>query len=293
MSKLVAAQLLAAQAAATGVDMTEVQKGGGGKLLPAGGCLGRLVEYIEFGKQPQEFGGKAKDPMMEIQLGFALYGPGIQNDDGTPYILRPYSIALSRNDKAKAFKTFAKMNWKNQYTHFAQMIGEAFLLQIVHADKSKTDKTQVSRLDLDGVRPPLDALTAQPYPVPEVRDEDISIFLWDYPDLDSWNSLKIDGTYDDGKSKNRIQETILGATDFAGSPLEQLLKSAGLPGLPVAPAAPALPAPVGVAPAVPFIPPVLAAGQNLVSPAPAMPVTPVLPVPSPSLPTFPSSPAMP
>lgn len=291
---LAAIKAQAAQAAATGPDMTEVQKGGSSKLLPAGYALGRLVEYVELGKQPQEFGGKAKDPAMEVQLGFALWGEGISEADGTPYIVRPYSMAISRNEKAKAFKLFARLNWKGTATHYAELLGDAFLIPIVHVAKSKTDATLVSRIDTDNILPPLDALSKQPYNVPPAPDDLYRIFLWEYPTIEGWNALHIDGKYDDGKSKNRIQETMLGASDFAGSPLEQLLLSAGIPALPTTaptaavpaalPAAPnaALPAAPGVAAQAPLVQttqPVIAAVPPVAAVAvPAGPVAPIAPI---------------
>lgn len=316
MSKLAAIQALAAQAAATGVDMTKATKGGsGGRLLPAGYAFGRLVEYIELGKQPQEFQGKAKDPVMEVQLGFALYGQGYQNDDGTPYIVRPYSIALGTNEKSRAFKLFNLLNWKNTYTHFSQLLAvESWLVKIVHEPKSKTDPTIVSRIDLDGFLPPLDPVTKAPYPIPEVDEDILQLFLWDYPTKEGWDALFVDGKWDDGKSKNRTQETILAAVDFAGSPLHTLLMGAGLSALPaaavappaapvaqavptqpaapvIAPAAPAV-APVGiqpapvVAPAAPLVPSVPVAA---VQPTPVAPL-PVAPIVAPVVPTLPSNP---
>lgn len=298
MSKLQALQALAAQAAATGPDMTESVKGGSGaRLLPAGYAFGRLIEYVELGKHPQEFGGKAKEPALEVQVAFALWGQGYQNDDGTPYVLRPFPFAVSRNEKAKAFKLFKALNWQGTSTHFAQLIGSAFLVKIVHEAKSKTDSTIVSRIDFDGFLPPLDPVTKAPYPIPEATDDLYQLFLWDYPTKEGWDSLYVDGKWDDGKSKNRVQETIMSALDFAGSPLQQLLMSAGISALPIAaaalpaaPEAPAVPtqpaAPViactapEVAPIVPLAPvasaPVAAVVPQL-TPVPALPVFPVIP----------------
>lgn len=309
MSKLAQAQALAAAAAETAVDMNEAQKGGqGSRLLPAGRCLCRLVEVVELGKHPQEFQGKAKDPAMEVQLGFALYGEGYQNDDGTPYIIRPYSITISRNEKAGAYLLFKSLNWKGTAKHFGQLIGEAFLASIVHQPKSKTDPTVVSRIDLKGFLPPLDPLTSQPYQVPAPRDEDIRLFLWDHPTIEGWKELHIEGTFDDGKSKNRIQEKILSAVDFAGSPLEQLLAGAGLAlpqpaaalhAAPAAPAVPTQPAPPVAAPVAPAVAPApvavplahsapVAAVQPIqVAPSAVAPIAPIAP------PIAPSSPAVP
>ncbi len=312
MSKLAALQAQAAQAAATGPNMTEVQKGGTSRLLPEGYALGRLVEYVELGSQPQEFKGVAKDPKPEARLGFALYGAGYENEDGTPYIIRPYAFSIDRNEKAKAYLLFKSLNWRGTATHFSQLLGEAFLIKIVHEAKSKTDATKVSRVDMKGFLPPLEALTKQPYAVPEARDEDLQLFLWEYPTLEAWNALYVAGNFDDGRSKNFTQETICGAVDFAGSALEALLLSTGAPvpkaaakpvaATPALPAGPAMPvapaAPAAGAPTVPFVPPVAPAAPPVTSPTPpAVTVPPVTTVTtshsSPAMPTLPIMPNLP
>ena len=271
-AKLAALQALAAQdVAESGVDLNEAVKGGGGgRLLPEGYAFGRLIEYIEFGNQPQEFQGQAKDPALEFTLGFALWGQGYQNDDGTPYTVRTYNTALSRNEKARAFKLFKLLNWKGTAKSFAQLLGEPFLVKIKHVPKSKTDPKIVSRIDLDGFLPPLDPVTRQPYGIPEAADDLYRLFLWSRPTKEAWDSLYIEGEYE-GKSKNRIQEQILAALDFQGSPLQQLLMASGVTALPTA--APALPAAPAVAAVAPVAAP--AAAAPVVAPAPvAAPVAP-------------------
>ena len=249
-AKLAALQALAAQdVAESGIDLNEAVKGGGGgRLLPEGYAFGRLVEYIEFGNQPQEFQGQAKDPALEFTLGFALTGQGYQNDDGTPYIVRTYNTALSRNEKSRAFKLFKALNWKGTAKSFAQLLGETFLVKIKQVPKSKTDPKIVSRIDLDGFLPPLDPVTRQPYPVAEAPDDMYRLFLWSRPTKEAWDSLYIEGEYE-GKSKNRIQEQILAALDFQGSPLQQLLMQSGVTALPTAAPATPVAAPVAAAPA--------------------------------------------
>ena len=249
-AKLAALQALAAQdVAESGIDLNEAVKGGGGgRLLPEGYAFGRLVEYIEFGNQPQEFQGQAKDPALEFTLGFALTGEGYQNDDGTPYIVRTYNTALSRNEKSRAFKMFKALNWKGTAKSFAQLLGETFLVKIKQVPKSKTDPTIVSRIDLDGFLPPLDPVTRQPYPIAEAPDDMYRLFLWSRPTKEAWDSLYIEGEYE-GKSKNRIQEQILAALDFQGSPLQQLLMASGVTALPTAAPATPIAAPVAAAPA--------------------------------------------
>lgn len=279
MSKLEQLLSQANAAAETSADMNEAQKGGG-RLLPEGYAFGRVVEYIELGMQPQEYNGKAKDPALEVQIAFALYGGGYQNEDGSPYIIHPYSFAISRNEKAKAFKLFKSLNWQGTAKHFAQFLGQAFLVKIEHV---KNKENQVSaRVDFNGFLPPLDPVTKQAYPIPAARDEDLKLFLWDHPTKDAWDSLFVDGKWDDGKSKNRTQETILAALDYAGSPLEQLLGGAALPSLAVE--AQATPAPA--LPAAPAVAPAMAAPAAVATPAvaPAMPAMPVMPA-APALPT--------
>lgn len=309
---------LAAQAAATGPDMTEVQTGGDRRVLPLGVAQARLVEYVELGMQPQEFGGKAKEPAMEFQLGFALTGfaPNPEdpsaplpyaNADGSPYIFRTYSMGLSRNEKARAFLTFKAMNYKSLHKHFAQMLGEAFLLPIVDKVNEKTKKT-TRTADTLGIRPPHypDPATGQTISlnVAPPRDEDLRIFIWDHPTLEGWKALEIEGEWENKdaatgavtkKSKNFIQEKMLSATDFAGSQLAILLGTNNVAyKIPPKPAAVAAPATPGAAlpptqPATPVVaatPQVIAAVPVVVAtPAPVLPTeaaSPVLPVTTPS-----------
>lgn len=289
MSKLAQAKAAAAEVKAIAPDMTQKVSGGGAKLLPEGWTFARMVEYIEFGNQPQEFNGKAKDPQLEAQIGFALYdtaGRDYSNDDGSPYVVRLYPMAVHRNEKARAFKLFAAMNWRKMYTHFAEMLGDAYLVYIKHEPKSKTDQTIVSRIDIDKIMPPLDQMSGQAFPIPEARDEDIKYFLWDKPTKETWADLFIEGKFDDGRSKNILQEKCLGATNFEGSALQQLLNGAS--GL-------ALPGNVGDAPA---------AVQNSPAPVTSGTVTGIAvptvstpqdttPTTSPSNPAFPTMPVVP
>ena len=266
---------LANEAAEYGPDMNEAVSGGSGaRLLPVGNAFAVLIGVVELGKHPQEFNGKAKEPADEVQLTFALMGQGFNgekyaNDDGTPYIMRCYPFAMSRNEKARAFLTFKKMNWKGQAKSFPQLLGQAFFLPIKQQPKSKTDATPVSRPDLTGILPPLDAMTGRPYQVPQVDPKLFHLFLWEKPTIECWDSIYVDGKYDDGESKNVTQGTITAALNFQGSPIQQLLLANGLP-IPSPrkarnkPATPSDPA-AGTTPAVPPAAP------------PAVPSTPAAP----------------
>lgn len=299
---MTAAELLALanEAAAEGPNMNEAVKGGqGNRLLPAGYAYARLVEVIELGNHPQEFNGKAKDPAPEVQLGFALFNTGDRqyaNEDGTPYIIRPYSFSLSQNDKARAFLLFKSLNWKGTATSFGQLLTQPFLAKIVHEAKSKTDATIVSRLDLKGFLPPLDAASQMPYPIPEAPDNILKLLLWARPTKAAWDSLYVDGKWDDGQSKNRTQEKIMSALNFAGSPLQQVLMQAGVNALPTAPAtAPVAPAaPAGAMPSTLPAAPVVPAVTPLAATLPTAPVTAVVaPVAPPVAPVGPVTPTVP
>jgi len=297
MSKLAELRALAAaDVQETGIDMNVAQSGGGGRLLPEGYAFGRMVEYVEVGMQPQEYNGKAKDPALEFFLGFALWGDGYQNEDGTPYIIRTFNTSLSRNEKSGAFLMFKALNWKGTAKSFGELIGETFLVKIKHVpkDKAQPQGPKVSRLDTKGFLPPLDPVTRAPYNIPEAPDAMYRMFLWNKPTKAGWDSLFVEGTFDDGKSKNKVQETCLSALDFQGSPLQQLLLASGVTTLPAAPAAapaaPVLPAAPSVAP-TPAPAPAAPVMAPPAAPQVAAPLAPPAPVAAPALPGAPVMPA--
>ena len=277
-------------------DMTEVVAGGGGgRKLPVGKTLARFVSYIEYGKQPQKFQGQVKDPALEFRLGFALYSPNYCNPDGTPYVLETFNISRSRNEKATAFLLFKMMNYKGTAKNFAQLIGDAYILDIVdYIPKSAPAGTAPkSIINTKLVMAPLDPISNAAYPVPEADPAMLHLFSWAAPSLSGWDKLFIDGQNDKGESKNWIQGTIVAATDFPGSPLESLLLANQRP-IPVArvqkdkaPAGAAAPVgalPVGVqpvpppAPVAPVAPVAAAVPVAAVAPSVVQPVAAVVPV---------------
>lgn len=219
---------LAAQAKETATDMTEEQKGGGGgRLLPEGYSLARVSGVIEFGLQPQEFEGKPTADADEVQLEFALYDEGYCNEDGTPYVVRTWPFKVSRTAKSNAFKMFKALNWQGQHTAWIDLLGEPILVKIKHTE-NKTTKKKSSSIDTTGFLPPTDPRTKKPYDCPALTDDLLRVFLWDYPTIECWDLLEIKGENDAGKSKNFIQEKLLGAKNFSGSALEELLLGNGI-----------------------------------------------------------------
>ncbi len=256
------------------VDMTEESTGGGGGLMPEGFAMARMVTYIELGLQPQEFGGKAKAPAPEVILGFKLFGGPDNCYDGR--FISTFGIALGNNTKSNAKITFDRMNWQGDMRHFAQGLGRGFLLPItVHTNE--TTKKQSNRINLKGILPPIDPVSKGAYPIPEVTAEDLKYFFFDRPTKETWDNLFVEGTFDDGGSKNKFQEKILTALNFPGSALEQLISGVVLPD----------PGAVGAVPASASAPQTPAVPSD-VGPA-GVPETPA----APAAPTMPSAPAMP
>lgn len=236
---------LAAKAAAN-EDQTETTAGGDYEYTPppAGKTIGRLVEYIEVGKQPQKpFQGKPKPDAEEVWIGFELLHPKknireIEIEGGKQTVADFIRVRLTKKlgEKAKFKKLFNKMQYgREDKKHIAQMLGEAFILEIFHNTNPDTKRVYVN-LDKDGeygISAPfiIDPLTEERTDINVPANiRPLRLFLWDFPNKETWDSLFIDGTATrkvDGKdvevSKNYVQEKILSATNFEGSALHQML----------------------------------------------------------------------
>lgn len=232
------------QAAAKGPNMNEAQKGGSVAYVPPaeGVCRLRLVGYIEGGRQVHEFQGVTsyKD---KVKLIFELSGPKHQPrvlDDGTviPHRLT-VEETLSLSEKANFYKLFRAMNYDGEARHMAQLLGREFLGTIVHYTTKKGNT--VARLKGQNgytVRSPYyeDPITGDKHHV--VADPAVSelrCFLWEFPSKEMWDSLYIEGEYEERKddkgnvimparSKNTLQEWIMSAQNWKGSPMEDILQ---------------------------------------------------------------------
>lgn len=247
-----------ANLAAEDEDQTEVVTGGEFNNDPpaAGLTVGRLIEYIELGKRKQpDFQGKKKADADEVRLTFELTHPDRMREyevDGvkktTGELLR-VKIKKSLSDKAKFKKLFNKMLYgRTDKKHIAQMLNEAFLITVFH-NKSKDGKKVYANIWDEngeiGIAPPftVDAITKQKktYAIPEAT-QPIRLFLWNNPTKPTWDSLFIDGTreVEDKEtqqkttvSKNWLQEDIMSATNFKGSPLDTMLNGVSESELPL------------------------------------------------------------
>ena len=221
------------QAAAASEDLTADHSKSFVRELPrAGVALCRLLEYIELGRH--EPNNPNYKPSLKTLLVFELSHPDHMIEIGGERVPSKITVRINKtlSDKGKYMPLFKQMNRAcgNRFTHFAQMIGQPFLATVTHSEDGK-----YANLSEDGVftfkeAVQVDAIsgTRTPVPVPELHNEP-RVFLWENAGISEadyvamWDSLHIDGTRDDGSSKNWIQNTIREAIDFQGSTLEALV----------------------------------------------------------------------
>ena len=245
-----------AQAVAEGADQTIAKTGGGGAELPAEGpCNLRLIAYIELGKHEKVILGKKKTTE-QVTLTFELSGknhPPVETDSGT----YPHRISvtenLSLNEKARFFKLFQLLNYKGTAKHCAELLGAAFRGRVIHREYTGRDGKPRKIAELYDkkvgaytiVAPRVEVVDEDGQPTGEYREvrvapalSELRCFLWNYADMEQWNSLFIEGEYEERKnekgevtaparSKNQFQIKIASALNYKGSPIQQLLAQGG------------------------------------------------------------------
>jgi len=233
----------------TGKDFTKTTEGGGGYEPPAAGpCNLRFVGYFEIGEQERKFQQQTK-VVKQVQLVFELSGKNYPPKDGVP-VRMTITETDSHNIKANIVKLFNKMNYEGGATHFAELLGNAYRGRVFHREYevNGTKRIHAGLRGDDGyvITPPVvevvdeetGDVTVKPIKVAPALTEP-KIFLWDNPDMEQWASIYIDGEYpaqkdDSGKvirparSKNVIQERIMSALNWQGSPMQLLLADGAL-----------------------------------------------------------------
>lgn len=230
-------------AAQATTNFNETRAGGGDYQPPeAGAARARLIGYIETGVHSSTFKG-AKKTKPRAQLLFELSGPKHQPKDGEGDKKIPHRITIyetvgnhEKNGIVKLFKLLKQETGCEEANNFVDLlIDKAWRCTVVHVTK-EVDGAKKTRAYL---REKDSGYTFKPTAYDDEESgerkqvkvaEAISeprLFLWNAPDLDQWDSLFIDGTNDDGSSKNRFQEEIKKAENFVGSPIHTLLIEAG------------------------------------------------------------------
>lgn len=254
-----------ANKAAEEVDYTKEKAGGDFEIeLPEEGKgLFRFREYIELGLQPNSSKNfPDKKPAPKARFVFEMVTPKhirtVKKDDGTE-IRIPHTVActvpISQSSKSNFIKLFRCLNYDGKATHPAQLLGRAYLGEIIHGydkddlvdGKPKSGaKPRYANFQRDGVytftapriEDPVEG-TVKELKAGELLNP-IKLFLFGNPTKECWDSLFIEGTRTvkvDGKevekSKNWMQETILKALNYEGSAVQQLLEGGDLTDLPM------------------------------------------------------------
>jgi hypothetical protein len=249
---------IADQAAQT-TNMTEAQSGGGDFTPPeAGPCRLRLIGYVELGKHmpAKGFNGAPPKEQNKVEVYFEVSGPKHppREHDGKKY---PHIIKvqenLSLNETARFFKLFQLLNYAGTARHITQLLGSAYKGTIIHREYKGNDgkMRKVAELfdKVSGswkIEPPryevVDPETGPTGEFAALKVDDpitpLKCFIWDYADMEQWNSIFIEGQYaaeeaKDGKparaarTKNVLQEKIKAARNFKDSPMYTLLLNNG------------------------------------------------------------------
>lgn len=213
-------------------------------IIPAGKTVCRLVEYIDLGVQPQRpYQGQPKKPADTFKLTFELLGPKnihvIQTDEGEKKFADKVFLTLTKSTspKSKCKKLFTKLVYNRPgITHFAHMLGDAFIVEMSHSQfTNPMGKVQTYANPTVNGEYSFGAPLMEDPMTGEVKTLDVpaalsslKCFAWSLPSMEDWNSLYIDGVYTnkEGKevSKNFIQEAILNAVNFEGSPTDLMLQ---------------------------------------------------------------------
>lgn len=224
-----------AAAKSKGPDMTKTNSGGGSYELPVEGFTRlRFVGYFETGKRESEWQGKKK-VNDTAELVFELSGPKHppREHEGTKYPLRATQrVKLSMNEKSNFVKLFTAMNYEKKATHIAELLGEAFVAEIKH-NTVKINGNDVTFVNLENIRKPfgVDPESGDEYRIkvdPPLTEQ--KLFLWDFADAAMWDSLFIEGEYEEkknekgevtspAKSKNVIQNKIRTALNWKANPV--------------------------------------------------------------------------
>lgn len=228
------------------------------ELAPEGKWPARFIGYVETGnRKGGAWKGKQKPDTRKAWLYFKLLAKKLAKEvevEGkgkvTIYPIVRAMVDVKVGEKANLTKLFKKMAAGDDYTHIAEMLGQAFLVKVTHNDNGKEGADhrvyENIRTEDEGwtVYPPMrevydedeDETVMKPVNVPDVDEEELMLLLWDDPTPEQWDS--IEGrpyTYKDGETEHTfdggyIQYVCVNqAIDFKGSPLETMLSGGELP----------------------------------------------------------------
>lgn len=202
----------------------------------AGKCALRFTGYVETGVKTTPASGKAPAKTAEnILLTFEVVTPRhtiTKKDEksGEDYIIRDsITVRLRKgsNPKSAFMNFFKRMDYGRGKTHFIQMLGEAFIGEILHTKDDKGDIKYVNLHDGEagiytvGAPVSIDPMTNESTKlnIPEAKNK-LRCFLWDNANQAMWDSL----FYKEDKSEESwMHKAIREAENFPGSAAAALL----------------------------------------------------------------------
>ena len=231
--------LLAQAHAAPTTDLTEEKAGGFERpVAPEGSSVARFISYVETGRHPESSKFGDKPPSLKAKLTFELTSKKLAQEievevEGkkvkkTIYPIVSADIRIKQSHKSGTYKLLQKMAAGRDIKHFAQMLGESFIVTVKH--KKVGDKTYANLYSESGwlveapvVRVPVGDPTDGEFEDRKVQaiatDTPMRLLLWDTPSLEQWDSIHTEG-------KNWMQKECVRATDFGSSALFELLLEA-------------------------------------------------------------------
>lgn len=230
-------------AARKGPNLTMPQPDSDGYTPPSVGTAhARLVGYYEMGKHLSEYKGQ---PRLhdEVWLVFELSGPNHQPRAFVDEMPVPHRVTvketLDLRASARFFKLFGMMNYAGKATHMAQLLGEAYLVEITHSKSKDGKRTYANLRDANGYKvrgpsfqDPISGETVNVNVAPLMTEP--RAFLWDMVDVEMWDSIHVHGEYeaktdDKGnvtqptRSKNVLQNYIKEAINWPEHRLSNFL----------------------------------------------------------------------
>lgn len=218
------ARELAQLNAETAHDMNDTSGGGGARiLLPAGEYYGYLAQYVELGKHPDEFEGKHTGDFMRVRLGVAIFHDEDEDNEDAYEIIRPFPLNIKTGDRSGSVKVFRGLNVENDpdIKTIAEFLGVPRRFKVL-LKKNKKGK-EYNEIDFAATGLAVEGVgrKAQPVTLPDIDEKHVQVFFWDHPTVEDWDSLFIE-------SNNFIQNDIVNAIDFPGSPIDTLLQTEGI-----------------------------------------------------------------
>lgn len=196
------------------------------KVPPAGIALARLVGYVELGKHEESYMGQDK-VVDKVELVFELHGKNYPVENGNPMRVT-VKENLSMFPKSNFHKLFMQMKGGDESVrHPAQLVGRGFKVRVHNTTSANGNtyavlKTKDKFYDVSApVREDAETGEIVTVNVPAMISKP-KVFVWNQATKKQWDSLFIDGQYNDGNSKNVLQDKIRSAVNYKGSKAESL-----------------------------------------------------------------------